>query len=436
MTESKLDSTTESATANEQRRVDVAVIGAGISGLTIADRLIRAGLTVSVLEARDRIGGRLQGSPLDLGASWIWPGEHRVMALARRLGVDTFEQYRLGDALLDDISGVHRYPGNPIDVPAYRIAGGTFALAAALAAQLPPGTIHLGQPVQGITSDLLVASGDQRWQAHHVVIALPPALAVHAMSLPRELPAELIDVAARTPVWMGDSVKVVAHFTEPFWRRQGLAGAAMSRRGPLTEIHDMSGPEGEPAAVFGFARAASMHADIETDVREQLIRMFGPHASQPVDVLVQDWSREVWTTPPGIGVPPDYALFGHPIYQEPALDGRLHWSSTETARAFAGHIEGALEAAERTVASIVGDSVAAGQPRVVVGRLGRDRGLVTVAREHARLARQPEQALADGVDDRAEVAERSARSARPAAEERVARDDDLEVGNVQADAPG
>ena len=46
-------------------------------------------------------------------------------------------------------------------------------------------------------------------------------------------------------------------------------------------------------------------------------------------------------------------MFGHPLYQQPALDGRLHWSSTETAGSYAGHIEGALVAAERTVASIV-----------------------------------------------------------------------------------
>jgi monoamine oxidase len=341
------------AATNELHSVDVAVIGAGMSGLAVADGLIRAGLSVRVLEARDRIGGRLQGSPLDRGASWHWPGEHRVRAMAQRCGVEIFEQYRLGDALIDDTSGVHRYPGNPIDVPAYRIVGGTFALASALTAQLPPGTIHLGQPVHDISSDLHIASRDHRWRAHHVVIALPPALAVHAIALPREFPAGLIDVAARTPVWMGDSVKVVAHFSAPFWRHDGLAGAALSRRGPLIEIHDMSGPDGEPAALFGFARAASMHADIETDVRAQLIRMFGPQASEPIDILIQDWSREEWTTPPVAAELPDCAMFGHPLYQQPVLDGRLHWSSTETAGSYAGHIEGALAAAERTVASIV-----------------------------------------------------------------------------------
>lgn len=329
------------------------VIGAGISGLSVADQLIRAGRNVTVLEARDRVGGRLLGSPLDLGASWFWPGEHQVRALAQRLGIDTFDQYRDGDAIIDDLTSVQRYPGNPIDVPAHRIVGGTASLAAALADQLPPGTIHLGQPVLEIADDLAVVTNDQIWPADHVVIALPPALAVRAIKLPSELPPELICVAARTPVWMGDSVKVVALYSEPFWRRDGFAGAAMSRRGPLTEIHDMSGPDGNPAALFGFARAASMHPGIEIDIRDQLTRIFGPHAATPTNLLIQDWSREQWTAAPSTGGSPEYGLFGHPLYRQPALGGRLHWSSTETAQSFAGHIEGALEAAERTVVAIL-----------------------------------------------------------------------------------
>lgn len=346
-----------SESSNEPRSVDVAVVGAGISGLTVADQLIRTGRIVTVLEARARPGGRLLGSPLDLGASWFWPGERRVAALARQLGIDTFEQYRAGDAIIDDLTGVQRYPGNPIDVPAHRIVGGTATLAAALAAQLPPGTLHLEQPVHQITADLVVTARDHEWRADHVVLALPPALAVNSITLPAELPQELLGVASNTPVWMGDSVKVVALYSEPFWRRDGLAGAAMSRRGPLAEIHDMAGPGGDPAALFGFARAASMHAGVETEIIEQLIRMYGPQAASPMDVRIQDWSGEQWTAPPSTpstGGTPAYAMFGHPVYRQPALGGRLHWSSTETAQTFPGHIEGALEAAERAVADILG----------------------------------------------------------------------------------
>lgn len=334
--------------------VDVVIVGGGISGLATAHGLLDAGLRAVILEARERTGGRLLGSPFDLGASWFWPGEERVRRLTEKWAVSTFDQYRAGDAVIADLHGVQRYPGNPIDVPAHRIVGGTATLAGTLTDALPVDVLHLETPVLSITDDLVVETAEHEWHPQHVVLALPPALAAATISLPTQLSQATIEVALRTPVWMGNAVKVVAHYREPFWRRAGLAGAGMSRRGPLQEIHDMSGPGGEPAALFGFARPESLHPDVEADIREQLVRMFGAPPVDPIEILVQDWSRERWTTPRGLPASTDYSMFGHSAFHEPTMRGRLHWTSTETAQSYAGHIEGALEAAERTVVSIVG----------------------------------------------------------------------------------
>ena len=65
-----------SITSQRTQANDAVVIGAGLAGLTCAQRLMTAGHKVVVLEARQRIGGRIwseqrQGCAIDLGASWL-----------------------------------------------------------------------------------------------------------------------------------------------------------------------------------------------------------------------------------------------------------------------------------------------------------------------------------------------------------------------------
>ncbi|SIR89974.1 flavin monoamine oxidase family protein [Williamsia sterculiae] len=81
---------------------DVAIVGAGIAGLVTADRLGTRGIDAVVLEAADRVGGRLMartsvlGSAVDLGGQWIGHGHHRFEELADELGARRFPMHSPG----------------------------------------------------------------------------------------------------------------------------------------------------------------------------------------------------------------------------------------------------------------------------------------------------------------------------------------------------
>ncbi|RFS83561.1 flavin monoamine oxidase family protein [Actinomadura spongiicola] len=93
---------------------DVIVVGAGMSGLSCADTLLRQGVDVLVLEARDHVGGRTRlveadGEILDLGGQFIGPGQDRVHALAKELGIEVFATHVAGDHLVETSSGRVRH---------------------------------------------------------------------------------------------------------------------------------------------------------------------------------------------------------------------------------------------------------------------------------------------------------------------------------------
>lgn len=96
---------------------DVVVVGAGLAGLAAARSLVAQGLDPVVVEARDRVGGRLLNEPLDdgqvveVGGQWIGPTQHRLAGLARELGVATFPTYGEGENLVRWRNRHLRYTG-------------------------------------------------------------------------------------------------------------------------------------------------------------------------------------------------------------------------------------------------------------------------------------------------------------------------------------
>jgi monoamine oxidase len=100
-----------------QHEADVCVVGAGYAGLTTALRLHQQGISVVVLEARDRLGGRIwterlsDGTPIDRGGAWLAPGHDALFGLSREFSVPTYKTWVAGSHLLVHGGSHRRYKG-------------------------------------------------------------------------------------------------------------------------------------------------------------------------------------------------------------------------------------------------------------------------------------------------------------------------------------
>jgi putrescine oxidase len=112
--------TTEDRSRNvmEQLERDVVVVGAGVTGLTAATRLAAAGRSVVVLEARERIGGRLwtdvvDGQMREIGGQWVSPDQTALLETLDELGLETYSRYRDGESLYITRDGdLRRFTGD------------------------------------------------------------------------------------------------------------------------------------------------------------------------------------------------------------------------------------------------------------------------------------------------------------------------------------
>ncbi|MEM6639152.1 MAG: NAD(P)/FAD-dependent oxidoreductase [Pseudomonadota bacterium] len=352
------------ATSVEQNH-SVLVVGAGIAGLRIAETLTQQGRDVVVLEARDRVGGRIVSHAIgsasfELGPAWFWDGQPRLAALLARFGIERFEQFDEGAFCFEDQTGrctpYRDFPAMPTSM---RVVGGFAAVTRQLAARVDATDLHLSTPVQTLVlgdDGVTVEAEGRVFTADQVVLAMPPRL-INSLTFQPALPESFSRSLAAVSTWMAGQAKCVAVYPTPFWRDAGLSGRGASRLGPLVEIHDASDERAGRFALFGFVGwppARRRDEDtLKAAIVDQLRRVFGDEAGDPSALLLKDWATDRWCATAADQIPPTT----HPHYgPAPALphdwSRRLILAGTEFAPHQGGYVEGALESAASALARL------------------------------------------------------------------------------------
>ncbi|HYN17827.1 MAG TPA: FAD-dependent oxidoreductase [Actinomycetes bacterium] len=242
-----------------------------------------------------------------------------------------------------------------------RFHGGAQSISIRLAESLGERVV-LGAPAEVVRhgeGGVVVEAGGRAVAARRAILAVPPAIAGRIGYRPA-MPGWRNQLTQRVP--MGSVIKVHALYDEPFWRREGLSGLAVSDNGPVRIVYDNSPEDGSPGVLVGFIEgeqartwARRNRADRRAGILACLTDYFGERAGRPRELLERSWADEEYSGgcyagyfPPGV-----WTSFGQAL-REPI--GRLHWAGTETATVWTSYMEGAVQSGERAADEVLAAS--------------------------------------------------------------------------------
>jgi monoamine oxidase len=392
--------------------VRVAVVGAGLAGLAAADALVREGAEVVVLEARERVGGRVWSRPFaggvaERGAEFVFESDEVLRATAERLALRLFKKGTLygareprgGErASLPEVeaaagslralspqgsvaealaasglpSGVREaiqarleissaHPASDLDAAVlaetgagfgsfdtYGIEGGNSRLATVLATHL---AVRLGSPVEAVawTEESVRLQGSGfEFDADRAVLAAP-ATALQRIRFDPPLPAA--KGLALAGVRYGQAAKLHVPLRTPFEPSAVLA--VPDRHWSYTQL----GPDGLPAG-FAAAFAGTEGALARLRVGEGPERWLEALAElrpeldlEPAGAMLTAWSDDPWTLG-AYSAPSLSAPLQTDELQRPV--GPLGFAGEHTAGEWHGLMEGALRSGLRAAADLRG----------------------------------------------------------------------------------
>lgn len=447
------------------KEVDVIVVGAGLAGLTAARTIEKAGYSVRVVEARDRVGGRNiahyleDGKVLEMGGQWIGPTQTKMYDFCKEFDLEVYPTYNTGKIVMynkgkkslmgshknaipklnifvllsldrtikkleklmkeidlkapwkhpnaklwdsetlaswisknsslkqvreyfglvseavfsteaRDISFLHflfyMKSGGGLDSLLYvdegaqkdRIVGGTQQISIRLAETLK-GDIVLDSPVTRIEQSeagVKVFCREQFWQAKKVIVTLPPTLAGRITYQPN-LPGLRDQLTQRIPA--GAVIKIQVIYETPFWRKEGLAGQAVSFAGPVKIVMDNSLPNDTRGVLVMFMEANDGREATEwtkekriAKTIECLVNYFGAAAKNYLEYHEKNWIEEEFTRGcyGGHFTPGVWTAYGKHLRK--AIQ-HIHWAGAETSDVWNGYMEGAVLSGERAAGEVL-----------------------------------------------------------------------------------
>ncbi|SCU90773.1 LAFA_0F00188g1_1 [Lachancea sp. 'fantastica'] len=349
---------------------DVVIVGAGLAGVYAARSFEASGIEYVLMEARNRLGGRIVTTEegFDLGASWFWPDiQPAVAKLVKELELDSFDQNNQGDVIFERMvrEATQRYGGRSQGKPSMRVSGGTGQLIRKLEKDIPSQRIQLRTKLKSLElhgSEVILTVEQENQtrliRAKHVIAAVPPRVLEATVSFSPQLEARDRKRWSETPTWMAPHAKFFALYDKAFWIDDGLSGTAQSMIGPMLEIHDATTASGN-AALMGFLgispaqRVALGDEAVKNVCIDQLVRIFGEQARYPTSTIIKDWAADRLTSTAA-----DISAAGHIAAQKsPWVNGpwskHLLLGGSETSEKDPGYVTGAIEAAQGAVRRLI-----------------------------------------------------------------------------------